>query len=190
MKNRKNRRTSQIIHQYQLKFSFFTSLIVLTCTIIYPLIITSFVNALISLIGENSALRESFLEEKNQLILVMIGFEILIVILTFYLTLKHSLKTVGPVMKTISILEKLSQGIPVESVRFRKGDNFQELADYLNRLIDSQTKFESSLRGQVENTVSMLAKLNQRDNITDEEKKDLLHRSLESLREINTMLIK
>jgi hypothetical protein len=75
-------------------------------------------------------------------------------------------------------------------VRFRKGDNFQELADYLNRLIDSQTKFESSLRGQVENTVSMLAKLNQRDNITDEEKKDLLHRSLESLREINTMLIK
>lgn len=187
-RNIKNRRSFSIIHKYQIKFSFFTALTVFLCTLAYPIIISAYIDGLMDLLGDPN-LKNSFLQQSRYLNWSLIGLEVFVVLITFYLTIRYTFHTAGPILKTIKVLENMSNGIPVEKIQFRKGDNFPELADAVNEFIISQGKYEESIRTNLEQAIANVARVNERE-MDQEERKKLIKESLDSLREIGNMMVK
>jgi signal transduction histidine kinase len=62
----------------------------------------------------------------------------LVLLVVFGLFYSHSMA--GPVHNMRKNLQEMAAGGPVRPIRIRKGDQFQELVDDINRLIETRVK--------------------------------------------------
>lgn len=118
---------------FQYKFCFVVCTIVLIGSVMYPLSIIDIFNVIIEKQPTEAA---SFEGLRNNL-LVFLGFiEFAFLGLVFVVCIFMSHKVAGPMYKLQNHLINIKNGGEVKPVFFRDGDNFQEVAEEVNEVLE------------------------------------------------------
>ena len=120
--------------KFQYKFSFIICTFALLTTLIYPFIILDLFDKIIQMRPEESALH---LQSRNELIGILAIIELIFLGFLFIFSIFLSHKIAGPMYKLRRHLEEIREGGEVKPIHFRKGDNFQEIADEVNRTLET-----------------------------------------------------
>jgi methyl-accepting chemotaxis protein len=173
----KNPRRHILIHPaFQLRFAALFTLAVATFTMIFPIFVYT---SLLQLDGhpyfqKSSAALQALKETRFDLLVFLCLSALVTITSAFALSLFHSHKIAGPLYKLRMAMISLQQGVLDRRISFRRGDNFMEMADGFNAMVDSisirrQRDFErvqsvlpklerlqSSLSGEAQATVSQV----------------------------------
>lgn len=165
---------------FQLKFSLLITLAIMVFNIPTPW----FIITLIDIFSEtNTKLGNLSLDEaKWQVIIFFVVVEVIFMVIAFLLALFHSHRIAGPLYKLRKAMIALRQGVFNQSVKFRKNDNFKELADEFNLMADAL--FERRRR-DYEYINSVIPKLETVANRVDGENKESINEALNALRELS-----
>jgi methyl-accepting chemotaxis protein len=98
--------------------------------------------------------------------------------------LYFSHKLAGPIYRFKLELQRIADGRGWRTIRLRKGDDFQDVADVLNRALEHVQGTENLLRQQLEHSEHRLQELRQvlRDHPNDRERLEQILSKLESER--------
>jgi methyl-accepting chemotaxis protein len=98
--------------------------------------------------------------------------------------LYFSHKLAGPIYRFKLELQRIADGRGLRTIRLRKGDDFQDVADVLNRALEHVQSTENLLRQQLEYSEYRLQELRQalRDHPNDRERLEQILSKLESER--------
>ena len=137
------RRTIYLVNpRFQVKFSFFVSSLVFTCSLVYPLVIYETYDQLMEQ-AKNTELVHYLGSSRGDILQMLILFQVIFVILVFIICIFQSHKIAGPLHRLRQYLARVREGQVREKITFRKGDNFQELAEELNMTIDAINRNQS-----------------------------------------------
>jgi len=140
LSSRPNYRRNYFVNpNFQLRFSLFVSLIALASSFVYPWVIYGiferFVETLTS--PEVKLPKEGFEilgSWRNELINVLIVYQAFFTGLIFFSCILISHRIAGPIHKACLIIKNMLAGKTTGYIKFRKKDNFHELADELQLL--------------------------------------------------------
>ena len=172
------RRIYLINPRFQLKFSLFISILIVGVMLIYPYTLYQIIERLIS----QSELQASLLESKREaLMITLVAWQFGYTLLVFIVCIFFSHKIAGPLFKLNKHLNKITRNEEVETIAFRKGDYFHEIADSFNEAVTTiQTGREQDFK-QLE-VIKMY--LNNLSMVVPEDKKIVLSEINGKLQEI------
>jgi len=115
----------------------FISSLVLLVSLPYPLAIYAIIEYFFSkLDGGTGAgiqgIAESFQQNKKELILFLIAWQIGFTIFVFIFSIFQSHKIAGPIYKLRKLFDEIKAGSIPQDIRFRNGDHFFDVADDVN----------------------------------------------------------
>lgn len=119
--------------KFQYKFCFVVCTIVLIGSVMYPLSIIDMFNVIIEK-QPNQA--DTFTDLRNGLLLFLGIIEFAFLALVFIVCIFMSHKVAGPMYKLQNHLINIKNGGEVKPVFFRDGDNFHEVADEVNEVLE------------------------------------------------------
>lgn len=128
----------------------------------------------------NTELAQTLLHSKSDVLQLLILFQLIFVALVFVICIFQSHKIAGPLYKLKEYLQSIKEGQSQGKLSFRKGDNFQELAEYYNLAIDAINRSTAKKDQSIEKLNQYLS--NNLADANDEQKKiynDILKRLLE-----------
>jgi len=136
------RSTYLINPKFQLKTSLFISSLVLIASSPYPYVIYKIIENIFGKLSTGSCsnlqgLASSFEQNKKELILFLIAWQIGFAAFVFIISIFQSHKIAGPIYKLRKILNEIKNGALPQDIRFRNGDHFFDLADDLNATLSS-----------------------------------------------------
>ena len=120
--------------KFQYKFSFFVCTMAFLATVIYPLSIFDFTNTLMT--NPNLNLPLDFEDARNKLLIALLGVQAFILGGVFLFCIFMSHKVAGPMYKLQNHLMQIRSGGEVKPVFFRDNDNFHEVADEVNEVLE------------------------------------------------------
>jgi methyl-accepting chemotaxis protein len=128
---------------FQLKFSFFVSSLVFIPSLLYPLTIYQLINMIVEqfpdLMGKLQA-------NKSELIMLLIAWQLAFTGMVFIICIFQSHKIAGPMYKLKNYLDDVIKGGNPGHLFFRKGDNFQDIADDFNQAFSAiQEKYAKDI---------------------------------------------
>lgn len=182
-----NRRSSFVIHRYQIQFSVFITLVVMILTVVYSLTINLFLKRLLELIPPGSESFTKVLATRDALWIYLVGYQVFIGLLIFALCIRHTLSTAGPIARVCRTLERLSEGLPAEPINLRRGDNFKELAATVNELIKSYRRVDGTIKTHADAIIERIHELEKAD-LSDDRRKKLLLETGSMIKELKTFL--
>ena len=118
---------------FQYKFCFIVCSIVLLGSIMYPLSIIDIFNVIIE---KQPTEANSFADLRNNLLIFLGIIEAAFLGLVFVVCIFMSHKVAGPMYKLQNHLTNIKNGGEVKPVFFRDGDNFQEVAEEVNEVLE------------------------------------------------------
>lgn len=123
--------------KFQLKFSFYICLILVLSSIIYPLTLDSLMNNILGILSTNfPEVAKSLSIKWRSLLIVIVLWQVGIASLIFIICIFISHRIVGPLYKLKKYLSGIRQGTSSGKLVFRKGDNFQDLAEVVNETFE------------------------------------------------------
>ena len=111
------RRIILINPKFQLKFSFFISLLILGVSIIYPFTLYHVLEGIISVSDLNAGILE---EKRNTLMNSLIAFQLGYMLVIFMLCIYFSHRIAGPLFKLNQYLKRISRNEEVETIKCNK----------------------------------------------------------------------
>jgi len=121
--------------KFQLKFSFFVCSLVFISSLVYPITIYEILDALMVKASTPEAVDE-LNDKRRMLILTLSIYQLGFTGIVFIICIFQSHKIAGPIYKLRKFLANVIDGNPAEKLFFRKGDNFQEVADDFNLVFE------------------------------------------------------
>lgn len=116
--------------QYQFKFSLIICSLVLIGSIAYPLTIMDIFETFIQL---NPDRADRLVTAKNNILQFVLFGQLSYLGITFVISIYLSHKVAGPLYKLKNYLLGIQEGKKVTELWFRKGDNFQDIAEEVTR---------------------------------------------------------
>lgn len=117
--------------KFQLKFSLFVCSLVFLSSLVYPLTIYELIESLVAQ-SNSEVIASALTRNRMKLILVLGLFQTGFTALVFVICIFQSHKIAGPMYKLKKFLQSIKDGNPPTKLFFRKGDNFQEIAEAFN----------------------------------------------------------
>ena len=172
-----NRRSIRLVNpRFQLKFAFLITLLVLVSSVFIPVFVLSSIDQ--SLIQKEKKVKPEVLEGvrkvRNEFLSVIVVFEALVIFFAFLLALYHSHRIVGPINRLRTSMKLMRSGSWPPHVKFRKKDNFSELADEFNATLDFISQKYMSAGAASVSTKDIISQLKRvRPYLPDNEQEDL-----------------
>lgn len=117
--------------KFQLKFAMFVSTFVFLPSLVYPWTIYELIEKLVARVGGPEQIR--MLEDQRVVLIVTLAaIQLAFTALVFIICIFHSHKIAGPLYKLRTYFQTIIDGNVPDKLFFRKGDNFQELAEDFN----------------------------------------------------------
>ena len=141
--------------KFQLKFSLFATVLVLIPFALYPVIIYN----LIQFAVENcnsSALADNLSAYSGKLMFMLVAQYLTFALIVFIACIFLSHKIAGPLFKLKKYLEKIKSGHSPGHLFFRKGDNFQDIAENFNEAMDVINEKQYKLAMSIEQVKNRL----------------------------------
>lgn len=85
---------------------------------------------------ESPALAANLLSNQSKLVLLLVLWQLAFTALVFVICIFQSHKIAGPMFKLRRYLDEIKNGQPIGHLFFRKGDNFQEVAEDFNEAMN------------------------------------------------------
>lgn len=128
------KRTIFVINpKFQYKFSLMMCSIVFIGSLIYPFTIYELYEKIIAMQPQNAMELES---NRSYLLMLLASMEFAFLGIVFVICIFLSHKIAGPMYKLQNHLKNLRETGDVHPVFFRNGDNFHEIADEVNHLVE------------------------------------------------------
>lgn len=120
--------------KFQVKFALLVSLIIFVASLVYPMALYEMFDLFLGLnIAPTSAEK---IKEARFALLVWLGiYQIVFTVIAFVTCIILAHRVAGPMFKLQRTLRSISDGNPPETISFRKGDNFPEIAHEYNNAI-------------------------------------------------------
>ena len=120
----------------------FISSLVLIASSPYPYVIYKIIESFFSKISEGycsnlETITFSFEQNKKELILFLVAWQIGFAIFVFIISIFQSHKIAGPIYKLRKLLDEIKNGSIPQNIRFRNGDHFFDLADDVNEALEA-----------------------------------------------------
>lgn len=177
------KRTIFVINpKFQYKFSLFICSIVLIGSLIYPVTIFDLYNKIIAMQPLNQADLEA---NRNYLFVLLSVIQLAFMGIVFVVSIFLSHKIAGPMYKLKNHLQSIREGGEVKPIFFRNGDNFHEIAEEVNLLMDhlsSQREEDFAYLEEVATYINNLAL------VAPEDKKPVIKEILSRLATIQNRL--
>ncbi len=132
-----NRKTFIINPKFQLKFAILICILIFVASLIYPLTIYDLMETMKRI---NPASSESIESQRVSLIFLLLSIQFGIVGVLFVVLIRISHKIAGPIYKACSFLQDIRAGVEYYPLKFRKGDQFTELATEINQTVEYLTE--------------------------------------------------
>lgn len=124
--------------EFQLKFSFYISLLILISSLLYPITIYNLLSEImVSMQKVNPRLFSNLSEKRGTLITVLVMWQLGFSALVFIVCIFFSHKIAGPMYKLQKFLLGKINGTEDGKLYFRKGDHFQEIAETVNNVFET-----------------------------------------------------
>lgn len=131
------RRIYLINPKFQLKFSLYVCIILFISSLIYPVTIYDLMSNFSTYLAKYSpASIETFNNQKENLIFILVLWQLGFTSLVFIICIFFSHKIAGPLYKTTKYLSEIRSEQNIKKLFFRKGDYFQELATEFNETFE------------------------------------------------------
>ncbi len=140
---RHKRRNFLVNPRFQLRFAFFISSWVIGLSLMFPLMLDEALTVIIELVIRDPRGPEvaQILAAKKDLFRNLYIFELIFVLVVFFLGIFLSHRIAGPLYKLDQYFREAARTGRLRSgLRFRSGDHFLELAENYNRMVDSVQK--------------------------------------------------
>ncbi len=168
--------------RFQIKFSLIICSLIFLSSLVYPITIIELFDSFFHLLPDsNDALKAA----RDQLILYLSIYQILFILIVFILAIFLTHKVAGPMYKLISYLKNIRNGAVPSKLYFRTGDNFQEVAEEVNELLDYLVDNHERDYAYLEEVISYINNLTL---VVPEDKKPVIHEINSRLREIQLRL--
>jgi ABC-type multidrug transport system fused ATPase/permease subunit len=122
--------------RFQLKFSLVVSSLIILSSLIYPVIMVDFFD---ELVASNPAATTKLFGARNELILFLLGIQVLFSAMVFILFIFMTHKIAGPLYKLRMHLSRIRQGEAITPLTFRTGDHFHDVADEVSLFLEMMT---------------------------------------------------
>lgn len=131
-----NRKTILINKKFQLRFAFVVCSFLIPFSLIFPTIVYHLFNTLIDYITHDIGTQslKTMEETQNQMIELLVVFETLIILITFFISLYLSHKIAGPLFKLKKAMDESDHRKEFTDLKFRDGDHFEDLANEYNEM--------------------------------------------------------
>jgi len=177
------RRIYLINPKFQLKFSFYAVCIFAICSLPYPLVLNDLFSKFNHYLAEQyPQVKVDFIKQSSDLLLSLAIAQLALmgIILVCYIFFTH--RIAGPLYKLQKTFQKVTDGLPLETIQFRKGDYFQELASQYNELVSTLQLQSKKDYDQINDLILLLKNLE--NNIPDD-KKNVLSHAITQLEKMN-----
>jgi len=133
--------------KFQIKFSFLICIIILIANSIYPFVIYDNYSQFIQFSQKYAPqFSTKLIQNKNELMVVLIIWQVAFFILSFGVMIFFTHKIAGPIFKLKQFFSNLRTTSKYTPLYFRKGDYFQEIVEEYNQtfeIINENTKTDS-----------------------------------------------
>ena len=144
MKNRRHLKNFLLNPAYQIKYVFWISATGISLILINMGVFYSFIRENYKLLVDMSPMEDTvkaqLYTELNQIIIYLGIFAMFFVVATVLFGIILSHRTVGPMYHFKRVFREISQGKKDARVRLRPKDDFKDVADEFNRMMDSITR--------------------------------------------------
>lgn len=120
--------------KFQFKFSLIVCSLIFISSLIYPVTIYEIFNNFFRL---NPSSAESLQSSRDTLMLWLGLIQLMYLSVVFFVCIFISHKIAGPMYKLSNFLRHIADGNPPETLYFRNGDNFSEIADQFNEAFEA-----------------------------------------------------
>lgn len=154
---------------FQLRFSLIVCSIIVISTIIYPVIIYDFFQALSS---ANPSIAKNVVAAQKDLILFLILIQVVITLLVFIVFIFFTHKIAGPLYKLKNHLAHIREGKAISPLTFRDGDYFHDVAEEVTLMLETVASNQESDFQYVEEISTYIENLS---TVVPDDKKPILN---------------
>jgi len=165
---------------FQYKFSFFICTIVFIGSLIYPVTIYELYGKIIDLQPNKTA---EFEASRQGLLVLLSVIQFAFLGIIFVVSIFMSHKIAGPMYKLQNYLQGIRDGGDIKGLFFRNGDNFPEIADEVNQVMEylsEQRENDFEYLNEISSYIANLAL------VVPEDKKPVLNEILSNLSKIQS----
>ncbi len=168
--------------KFQIKFSLIICSLIFISSLVYPITIIELFDSFFHLLPDSN---ETLKDARDQLILYLSIYQIIFIIIVFILAIFLTHKVAGPMYKLTTYLKNIRNGATPTKLFFRSGDNFQEVAEEVNELIDYLVDNHERDYAYLEEVISYINNLSL---VVPEDKKPVITEINSKLRDIQKRL--
>lgn len=143
-KNQRKLRNFIINPKFQMKYIFWVTMGGLTVMTGYAFIFYYFVKEnymiLVDMADMTKEAKDLLYHELHVIILLLIAFSVLFLIITTIIGIVFSHRVAGPLYKLNLVISKIKEGNTDERCHFRPNDEFREIANNFNEMLNSIIK--------------------------------------------------
>jgi len=123
-----------INRKFQFRFSLYVCSWLIAISFIYPFIVRNLFEYFIRYVAHdpNGPAPEILLQAQREVIGSLLGFQVLLLMITFLVSIFMSHRVAGPLFKLQMFLRRAKEGDLSEDLYFRKNDHFTEIASSYN----------------------------------------------------------
>jgi nitrogen fixation/metabolism regulation signal transduction histidine kinase len=154
---------------FQLRFSLIVCSIIVISTLIYPVIIYDFFQALSS---ANPSIAKNVVAGQKDLIFFLILIQVVITLLVFIIFIFFTHKIAGPLYKLKNHLAHIREGNPISPLTFREGDYFHDVAEEVTLMLETVASNQESDFQYVEEISTYIENLS---TVVPDDKKPILN---------------
>lgn len=144
--------------KFQLKFSVFVSTLVFIPSLLYPYTIYRLIELLAQKVN-SPEIQEALSANQGKLLFLLFLWQLAFTAIVFIICIFQSHKIAGPMFKLKTYLDNVKKGNAPGHLFFRKGDNFQDIADDFNEAIGAIRNQHAEDFTKVNNAITFLDKI-------------------------------
>lgn len=154
-----HRRSLFLINRpFQLRFALYVCSWLFALSVVYPLIIYSLFDFFTRYLARdpNGPLVSNVVSMRQEVILLLVFFQIVFLVITFMISIFVSHRIAGPLYKLKNFFRQNTDGKLSPELRFRKGDHFTDIAEEYNEMLGNlRTEFKR-IKDEVANAANDL----------------------------------
>jgi methyl-accepting chemotaxis protein len=154
MAQQKYRRSIFLINRpFQLRFSFFVCSWLFALSFVYPVIVSNLFDYFSHYLtlDPNGPGLATIQNVREQIVILLVGFQLIFLIITFMISIFVSHRIAGPLYKLKTFFRQNGDGKLSGELHFRQNDHFKDIAQEYNLMI---SKLRAELRGVREEVVA------------------------------------
>ncbi|MBT7611440.1 MAG: methyl-accepting chemotaxis protein [Bacteriovoracaceae bacterium] len=174
--------------RFQLKYSFYVCVLIFLSSIIYPYTIFELLSYFIDFTAKNihklpelKSLNQSLEDKRNNLIIILVLWQLGFTALAFLVNIFLTHKIVGPLFKLKNFFLAIADGKDNGKLYFRNGDYFPDIAVSYNNAMD---KLKEDRKNDFVYLNEVSAYLNNLNQVVPDDKKVVLQEIVNKLDEI------